>query len=192
MAQSGVDAPNTTGPTVHGLSVSALTQCSHWHSERDIIAIRHKCCGDYYACISCHEALAKHPPQVWPKAEQATTRAVLCGKCRHELTIAEHSCQPEDHEVGQLPNKEAAKTDHAEPATNATHSFRQQPWQKPKLQLRHSLLLDGSIPSQDLGYDTVLDQPVQKHSAAVSGARRWAADSPNGQLGYKFRNLLGP
>ncbi|KAK8075347.1 hypothetical protein PG997_010010 [Apiospora hydei] len=90
MAQSGANSPNTTGPTVHGLSVSPLTQCSHWHSVRDIIAIRHKCCGDYYACISCHEALAKHPPQVWSKAEQATTRAVLCGKCRHELTIAEY------------------------------------------------------------------------------------------------------
>ncbi|KAK7985538.1 zinc finger CHY domain-containing protein [Apiospora saccharicola] len=93
MAQSGVTPSNTAGPTVLGVSVSPLTQCSHWHSERDIIAIRHKCCGDYYACISCHEALARHPPQVWPKAEQASTRAVLCGECRHELTIDEYlSC----------------------------------------------------------------------------------------------------
>lgn len=95
MAQSGVSTPTTTttGPTVRGISVSPSTQCSHWHSERDIIAIRHKCCGDYYACISCHEALAGHPPQVWPKAEQATTQAVLCGNCGHELTIGEYlSC----------------------------------------------------------------------------------------------------
>ncbi|ROV91031.1 hypothetical protein VSDG_07677 [Cytospora chrysosperma] len=80
------------GPPVHGLDVSSLTQCAHWNSERDIIAIKHKCCDQYYACISCHDALAHHPPQVWPQHERHT-KAVLCGSCRAELTIEEYlSC----------------------------------------------------------------------------------------------------
>ncbi|KAH6646291.1 hypothetical protein BKA67DRAFT_525962 [Truncatella angustata] len=78
-----------TSQTVKGLDVTTLTQCLHWHSRRDIIAIRHKCCGDYYACISCHAALVDHATAVWPKTERET-KAVLCGNCRHELTIAEY------------------------------------------------------------------------------------------------------
>jgi uncharacterized CHY-type Zn-finger protein len=74
---------------VRGIDVTALTQCSHWHSERDIIAIRHKCCGDYYACITCHEALAGHKAEVWPK-DRWDIKAVLCGACGHEMTIAEY------------------------------------------------------------------------------------------------------
>ncbi|KAH8886125.1 CHY zinc finger family protein [Thozetella sp. PMI_491] len=76
-------------PPVRGVDVSANTQCAHWHSERDIIAIRHKCCGEYYACISCHEALAGHPATCWSKSERGV-RAVLCGKCKRELTIDEY------------------------------------------------------------------------------------------------------
>ncbi|KUJ22176.1 uncharacterized protein LY89DRAFT_395401 [Mollisia scopiformis] len=77
-------------PAVHGLDVSDKTQCAHWHSAKDIIAIKHKCCGMYYACISCHEAIAEHENQVWPKKEQETTKAVLCGNCRRELNITEY------------------------------------------------------------------------------------------------------
>ncbi|KAH7014341.1 zinc finger CHY domain-containing protein [Microdochium trichocladiopsis] len=77
-------------PVVHGIDTTAQTQCAHWHSPRDVIAIRHRCCGEYYACISCHEALATHAPEVWPKSEWHTAKAVLCGKCRTELTIAQY------------------------------------------------------------------------------------------------------
>lgn len=80
-------------PTVHGVNVSPTTQCAHWHSDLDIIAIKHKCCSEYYACISCHEALASHPTQVWPRHERHT-KAVLCGSCRRELSIDEYlSCE---------------------------------------------------------------------------------------------------
>lgn len=83
---------DAAGPAVKGVDVTALTQCAHWHSPRDIIAIRHKCCGEYYACISCHEEVAGHVSSTWPRAER-DTKAVLCGKCRHELTIEEYlSC----------------------------------------------------------------------------------------------------
>lgn len=84
--------PDQTNPSpiVHGVDVTPLTQCTHWHSDRDIIAIRHKCCGEYYACISCHEALAGHAAEVWPKNEQQGKKAVLCGRCHRELTVVEY------------------------------------------------------------------------------------------------------
>ncbi|CAK7232944.1 helper of tim [Sporothrix eucalyptigena] len=77
-------------PVVHGVVVQTQTQCAHWHSDRDIIAIRHKCCGNFYACISCHEALAGHPPATWRKTERDAVPVVLCGHCRRQLTIAEY------------------------------------------------------------------------------------------------------
>ncbi|KXJ87400.1 hypothetical protein Micbo1qcDRAFT_124458 [Microdochium bolleyi] len=87
-------APSATAEpkpiVVHGVDTTAQTQCAHWHSARDIIAIRHACCGEYYACISCHEALASHAAAVWRRADWDTTKAVLCGSCRAQLTIAEY------------------------------------------------------------------------------------------------------
>lgn len=87
--QIHVNDATSPGPKVHGIDITPLTQCAHWHSEKDIIAIKHKCCGAYYACISCHEALAAHEPRVWPRGEWST-KAVLCGRCRMELTIREY------------------------------------------------------------------------------------------------------
>ncbi|KAF3763264.1 CHY zinc finger family protein [Cryphonectria parasitica EP155] len=81
--------PENPTPKVHGLNVTDRTQCAHWNSDLDIIAIRHKCCGEYYACISCHEAVAGHSAQVWARDERDTP-AVLCGNCRRELTVAEY------------------------------------------------------------------------------------------------------
>lgn len=87
---SSSSAPSfVSGPVVHGVDVQTHTECAHWHSERDIIAIRHKCCGQFYACISCHDALAGHANRCWPKTERDTP-AVLCGRCRRQLTIAEY------------------------------------------------------------------------------------------------------
>lgn len=77
-------------PTVKGVDVTPRAQCAHWHSPRDIIAIRHRCCGQYYACISCHEALAGHPPRVWGLGERDAAAVVLCGACRRGLTVAEY------------------------------------------------------------------------------------------------------
>jgi uncharacterized CHY-type Zn-finger protein len=74
---------------VHGLSVTSLTQCTHWNSPLDIIAIRHACCGRLYACISCHDALEDHKSSIW-SLSQHNERAVLCGKCKHVLRIDEY------------------------------------------------------------------------------------------------------
>lgn len=83
---------STASIAVRGTRVNARTQCVHYHSERDIIAIQHKCCGEFYACIQCHNEAANHAPEVWPKAEFQAA-AVYCGHCHQTLSIASYlSC----------------------------------------------------------------------------------------------------
>ena len=74
---------------VRGVGLDAQTRCAHYHSPLDVIAIRMKCCDVFYACKDCHLALADHAIEVWPRDEW-DQRAVLCGACGHELTIAEY------------------------------------------------------------------------------------------------------
>lgn len=76
-------------PTVHGISVTPLTQCAHWHSPLDIIAIKHFCCQRFYACISCHDESETHKSGIWPES-QREEKAVLCGACKHVLKIDEY------------------------------------------------------------------------------------------------------
>ena len=74
---------------VRGATVDQQTRCVHYASPLDVVAIRFACCGEYYPCYRCHEEAAGHPIKVWP-ASAFDTRAVLCGVCRRELTIAEY------------------------------------------------------------------------------------------------------
>jgi uncharacterized CHY-type Zn-finger protein len=76
-------------PQVRGLRLDAQTRCAHWHSTLDIIAIKMKCCGIYYACKDCHDALADHPAEVWLHGEWDEA-AVLCGACDTELTVQQY------------------------------------------------------------------------------------------------------
>lgn len=76
-------------PDIRGVDLDAQTRCAHYPTELDIIAIKMKCCGVYYACKECHDALADHSIEVWPK-EEWSQPAVLCGACRHEMTIHEY------------------------------------------------------------------------------------------------------
>ena len=78
-----------TMTTVRGISVTKQTQCAHYHSERDIVAVRFKCCDAFYACIHCHEELADHAPLLWSNNERETN-AVLCGHCRSVMSINEY------------------------------------------------------------------------------------------------------
>lgn len=71
---------------IQGKLTDNFTRCQHYHSPLDIIAIKFKCCNQYYACIHCHEELANHDPQQWNKTE-FDTKAILCGNCKEELTI---------------------------------------------------------------------------------------------------------
>jgi uncharacterized CHY-type Zn-finger protein len=78
---------------VKGINADSQTRCEHYKSEIDIIAIKFKCCGDWFPCFECHRETANHPPQVWSKNE-FETKAILCGNCRHQLTINEYfACQ---------------------------------------------------------------------------------------------------
>jgi uncharacterized CHY-type Zn-finger protein len=74
---------------IHGKPVDEQTRCVHFNAERDIMAIKFKCCGEYYPCFSCHEESAGHNAVVWPKDEW-NEKAILCGVCNHEMTINEY------------------------------------------------------------------------------------------------------
>jgi uncharacterized CHY-type Zn-finger protein len=76
-------------PPVCGVDLDAQTRCTHYHSQRDIIAIKMRCCGIYYACKDCHDALADHTSQVWPQREWEQA-AVLCGSCGVELSVNQY------------------------------------------------------------------------------------------------------
>jgi uncharacterized CHY-type Zn-finger protein len=76
-------------PEVRGVNVDPQTRCVHYRTAVDIIAIKMKCCGVYYACKDCHDALAGHEIKVWPQSEWMQ-KAVLCGCCRTELTIRDY------------------------------------------------------------------------------------------------------
>lgn len=76
-------------PTAYGRLVDDQTRCEHWHGPTDVIAIKFRCCGKYYACHDCHEALESHEARTWP-AEEFGEKAVLCGVCRAELSISDY------------------------------------------------------------------------------------------------------
>jgi uncharacterized CHY-type Zn-finger protein len=75
--------------TVRGKLLDEYTRCIHYHSPFDVIAIKFKCCGEYYPCYDCHEEEAGHEHLVWEKNEFGK-KAVLCGVCKTELTISEY------------------------------------------------------------------------------------------------------
>lgn len=74
---------------IKGRTVDEQTRCVHYHSVLDIIAVKFKCCNEYYPCYECHTAEAKHQPEVWNKTE-FDTKAVLCGVCKNEMSISEY------------------------------------------------------------------------------------------------------
>ncbi len=76
-------------PRIHGTEVNERTQCAHYHSERDIIAIKHPCCATFYACIKCHDEAADHAATVWSRA-QFDEPAVYCGNCHSTLSISQY------------------------------------------------------------------------------------------------------
>ena len=81
---------------VRGVDLDAETRCVHYDSPRDVIAIKFACCGTYYACHRCHQALADHDAQQWP-AGQFDVSAVRCGVCASEFSIraylgCDHTC----------------------------------------------------------------------------------------------------
>ena len=76
-------------PTVHGVALDPQTRCGHWHGPTDVIAIKMRCCGAYYACRECHDELAGHEASVWAVVEWDSP-TVLCGVCDRELSVRDY------------------------------------------------------------------------------------------------------
>ena len=74
---------------IYGAVVDNETRCIHYHTEKDIIAIKFKCCNRYYPCYKCHEEHTDHSIEGWPK-QQFDELAILCGSCHTELTIHQY------------------------------------------------------------------------------------------------------
>jgi uncharacterized CHY-type Zn-finger protein len=77
------------GEKIHGIEVDEQTRCKHWHSEFDVIAIKFKCCCDWFPCFECHRECTTHRAEVW-KSSEFETKAILCGVCGEPLTISEY------------------------------------------------------------------------------------------------------
>ena len=77
------------GEAVTGVDIGPQTRCAHYHTELDIIAIKFKCCGQWFPCFECHAETAGHEASVWPIGERGT-HAILCGNCGHQFTINEY------------------------------------------------------------------------------------------------------
>src|SRR3984957_4776890 len=76
-------------PHVRGVDPDSQTRCAHYNNTLDMIAIRMRYCGVYYACKGCHDELANHPSEVWRRSEWDQP-AVLCGACGTELSVREY------------------------------------------------------------------------------------------------------
>ncbi|AXM89925.1 hypothetical protein CI793_04885 [Anoxybacillus ayderensis] len=74
---------------VKGSVIDKHTRCVHYHSERDVIAIKFYCCKTYFPCVHCHEQHGCGKHVVWPK-ERFHEKAILCGVCQTELTIEQY------------------------------------------------------------------------------------------------------
>lgn len=74
---------------IKGKTIDDNTRCIHYHSPVDIIAIKFKCCNEYYPCYQCHKEEVNHPTQLWSK-EGWNEKAILCGACKTELTIRQY------------------------------------------------------------------------------------------------------
>ena len=74
---------------IKGKLVDDNTRCIHYQSPLDVIAIKFKCCGEYYPCFQCHEETAGHKAEIWKK-DELDLAAIICGLCKHEMTIYQY------------------------------------------------------------------------------------------------------
>jgi uncharacterized CHY-type Zn-finger protein len=73
-------------PDVRGVNLDSETRCAHYNTALDVVAIKMKCCGIYYACKDCHDALAGHALEIWPR-DDWDRPAVFCGACGTQMSI---------------------------------------------------------------------------------------------------------
>jgi uncharacterized CHY-type Zn-finger protein len=70
-------------------AIDLQTRCTHYHSDKDIVALKFACCNAYYPCYKCHEEFADHSIVPWKKT-QFNEKAIYCGNCSNELSINEY------------------------------------------------------------------------------------------------------
>lgn len=76
-------------PQVFGRTVDEQTRCVHYSKPTDVIALKFKCCGDFYPCYQCHDESTDHPIEGWTD-DETHVLAVLCGVCRTLLSIEDY------------------------------------------------------------------------------------------------------
>ncbi|GAB3413317.1 CHY zinc finger protein [Haloparvum alkalitolerans] len=74
---------------LRGVAVDPETRCAHWDDPVDVVALRFGCCGAFYPCDRCHDAVADHPAEPWPR-DRFSEPAVLCGVCGATMTPPEY------------------------------------------------------------------------------------------------------
>jgi len=74
---------------IRGKIIDKETRCVHYQSATDVIAIKFKCCNQYFPCYSCHEESTDHVAATW-NPDEFDVKAVLCGVCKTELTINQY------------------------------------------------------------------------------------------------------
>lgn len=82
-------ASSEAAPRVLGRTIDAQTRCVHYGGPTDIVALKFKCCGDFYPCYECHDETVSHTTARWKDTELGE-RAVLCGVCTGQLTVGEY------------------------------------------------------------------------------------------------------
>lgn len=73
---------------VYGLPIDAQTRCVHWAGPVDVVALSHPCCGRFYPCAECHDAVADHARKTWPA--EGEEEVALCGSCGTLMTAREY------------------------------------------------------------------------------------------------------
>lgn len=109
----------TSEPSGDAATLVGGVGCAHWHSARDVVAVRFRCCGHTYPCLLCHAEAEDHPVTPWPTATDVQRResAVLCRSCGTWLTVGEYlAVYGVDHGAGAVTDGAGSGADGRPPA----------------------------------------------------------------------------
>jgi uncharacterized CHY-type Zn-finger protein len=85
-----MEASSDCKPKVLGREIDNESRCFHWHSKLDIVAMRFKCCMEYYGCRQCHDEIANHDVILWDLINDQYVDVVMCGSCASTLTTHDY------------------------------------------------------------------------------------------------------
>ncbi len=71
---------------INGNLIDGKGRCVHYGTEKDIVAIKFKCCNKYYACYQCHNEIENHLVKLW-ELEEFEEKAIACGSCFETISI---------------------------------------------------------------------------------------------------------